>query len=927
MLFSRSLHGVVVALLATAVSAQGFTHFDSGPVQPMRLSSDATRLFVADTVGGRLSVFDLTIPSAPFLIAEIPVGLDPVSVHPRTRDEVWVVNLLSDSVSIVSVAAGRVIDTLSVGDEPSDVVFAGGKAFVSTATLDRITVFNAVTRASLGNIAIFGKDPRALAVSPDGSRVYAVVQRSGNGTTILPANVAPPQPPPTNGALPAAPDVGLIVRADDPAWASQIVYSLPDNDVAQIDVASQTVTRYFRAVGTTNTGIAVHPQNGDLWVANIEARNLVRFEPVLRGHAIDSRLTRITTGATPVVTPFDLNVGMNYAALPNPAGLASALAEPFGVAIDAIAGRIYVAAHGSDRVGVVDMAGVVQARIEIGVTPGTVVDSRQKRGPRALALHPTANRLYVLNRLSDTLTVVDTGSHAVLGEQPIATVDAMPAAIRQGRKFLYDAKLSGNGTMSCASCHIDGDLDGVAWDLGDPSGTLDAAPVQPFPFNLGLTAFHPMKGPMATQSLRGLQGTGLLHWRGDRANFQAFNGAFASLLGGSTLSATDMNDAAAAQLAVVHPPNPNQQKNRAYRTTPSGNNEAAGLVQFQANITTFPIPGGAACSTCHSLPAGTNGLTIAGAVIQNSQQMKAAPLRNLYRKVGFLKTPGQQKSGFGFTHDGAIDTLTSFLQLPQFNSWPSGTKDDLVTFMMAFDTGTAPAVGYQFKLDQGNAAGPGFGTDMALITARAAAGDLDLVAHGTIDGRLAGLHWQVGSATFTSDRTGEGPFSQAALVTKALAGNAALVFTAVLPGHGARLGVDRDGDGTKNGDEDADPYGNGTAGCAGVATLVANSEPRVGNSQFGFVLGNAQAGSFGVIALATGSASLPVLGITVLVDPGTAVPIGIASDAFGGTWHAFPMPSGAAYVGLSLYAQALWLDLCGSEWWASSRGLVAIIRP
>lgn len=919
-------HLAAAAALVTAGSAQSFAGFESGPVQPMRLSPDGTRLFVADTVGGRLCVFDLRNPSAPFLLAEIPVGVDPVSVHPRTRDEVWVTNLVSDSVSIVSVAQGRVIDTLRVVDEPSDVVFAGGKAFVSAATVDTVFVFDAVSHAPLGAVAIFGKDPRALAVSPDGSRVYAVVQRSGNGTTVLPAGVQAP-PAPTNQALPAAPPQGILVRADDPAWAPQIPYSLPDNDVAQIDVASLTVTRYFPAVGTTNTGIAVDPATGDLWVANTEARNLVRFEPNLRGHAIDSRLSRITTGAAPTMTPFDLNAGVNYNQLPNPTALANALSEPFGVAIDAAAGLVYVAAHGSDRVGVVDLNGVVQARIEIGVTPGTVVNTRQKRGPRALALHPGQGRLYVLNHLSDTISVVDTGTRTVLSEQPLATVDPMPAALREGRKFLYDAKLSGNGTMSCASCHVDGDIDGIAWDLGDPSGTMQAAPPQPLPFSLGLTSFHPMKGPMTTQTLRGLQGTGFLHWRGDRANFQAFNPAFDKLLGGAVLAAADMNDYAAFANTIVHPPNPNQLLDRSLRTLPAGNNEAAGFAAFNQNIAGSILPTGTNCNTCHTLPRGTNGFVITATVLQEAQQMKVPQLRNLYRKVGFARTPGPKKSGFGFTHDGAIDTLTTFFAQPVFNPWPAATKDDIVTFLGSLDTGTAPAVGYQFLLTQANASTAPFAADLALATTRAAAGDLDLTAHGVLDGRLAGLLYVPATGQFTTDRTGEGPFSSAQLIAKALAGNAALAFTAVPPGSGQRIALDRDLDGTRNGDEDADPYGVATAGCAGPSWLAANSEPRIGNGRFGYVMGNAQPGSFGVIALALGQASLPVLGITVLVDPLSAVPIGVAADAFGGAIHPFPIPPSPANVGLAIHAQALWLDLCGSQSWASSPGLAFTVRP
>jgi hypothetical protein len=38
------------------------------------------------------SVFSLATPASPSLGAEIPVGIEPVSVNPWTDDEVWVLN-------------------------------------------------------------------------------------------------------------------------------------------------------------------------------------------------------------------------------------------------------------------------------------------------------------------------------------------------------------------------------------------------------------------------------------------------------------------------------------------------------------------------------------------------------------------------------------------------------------------------------------------------------------------------------------------------------------------------------------------------------------------------------------------------------------------------------------------------------------------
>jgi hypothetical protein len=82
--------------------------------------------------------------------------------------------------------------------------------------------------------------------------------------------------------------------------------------------------------------------------------------------------------------------------------------------------------------------------------------------------------------------------------------------------------------------------------------------------------FHPMKGPMTTQTLRGLRNSGAMHWRGDRANgafgvdpinadlsFNNFIVAFDGLIGSPDLpSAAEMQKFTDFQLQVLPPPNP-----------------------------------------------------------------------------------------------------------------------------------------------------------------------------------------------------------------------------------------------------------------------------------------------------------------------------------------------------------------------------------
>src|ERR1035438_2560599 len=106
-------------------------------------------------------------------------------------------------------------------------------------------------------------------------------------------------------------------------------------------------------------------------------------------------------------------------------------------------------------------------------------------------------RLYVLNRLYNSISIVDTSKNALIGEIPTGTFDPTPIVIRNGRGFLYDAKLSGNGTGACASCHIDAESDMLAWNRGAPGGNMVTVVQGKNTFQM-----HPMKGPMRSEERR-----------------------------------------------------------------------------------------------------------------------------------------------------------------------------------------------------------------------------------------------------------------------------------------------------------------------------------------------------------------------------------------------------------------------------------------
>ena len=134
----RSLLAALLLLGSGHAAAQtSFVEFESGHVRPIALSPDGSQLFAVNTPDNTLEIFDVGVGGLTFAAA-VPVGLEPVAVAARTNDEVWVVNHLSDSISIVDLSGAVPIveRTLLVGDEPRDIVFAGAggnRAFITTA--------------------------------------------------------------------------------------------------------------------------------------------------------------------------------------------------------------------------------------------------------------------------------------------------------------------------------------------------------------------------------------------------------------------------------------------------------------------------------------------------------------------------------------------------------------------------------------------------------------------------------------------------------------------------------------------------------------------------------------------------------------------------------------------------------------------------
>jgi DNA-binding beta-propeller fold protein YncE len=927
----RLIAMLIGALLPSVEGWAAWPLFESGPVRPVALSPDGSRLFVANLPDAHLEIYDVDSYGVLSHAASVPVGLDPVTVVARTDAEVWVVNHMSDSISIVDVAAvpPRVLRTLLVGDEPRDLVFAGTpeRAFVTTAHRGQhrthpsiagvsgagdpqlttpgvpradVWVFDALNPGGdlggspLAILSFFSDTPRALAT--DGTTVYVAAFHSGNQTTAIPEPAVPDgfatscgpggvgvgvPGPSVNVDGTTAPETGVIVRFDGASWRdalgcrwdSAVQFSLPDHDVFAFDANSLASGVVFDHVGTTLFNMALNPQTGKLYVSNTDSRNEVRFEgpgttggSTVQGHLAETRISVLTPGG-PAVDPQHLNQHIDYTRLHTDVGAdhaaieaqkAHSLATPLQIVVSDEPGdqTVYVAAYGSSRVGVYAASALEDPAYESNFDPSAVSGGHLETGggPAGLALSADNARLYVYTRFDHSISLFDVknGTGRV---QTVRLPSAEPESIVSGRPLLYDAvATSGNGEAACASCHVFGDFDSLGWNLGNPDDLVTDNPQQVtiplLPAGTG-PDFHPMKGPMTTQTLRGLSTHGGMHWRGDRTNgffnpapspcllatdgdcdeqlsFDNFIVAFEALLGHDGLIATaDMQRFTDFALQLMTRPNP---------VAPIDGPPTAAQAAGAAHYGTLPADAGVTCNACHVLdPAqgffGSGGTqTFEG----EPQVFKVAQLRNAYQKIGMFGLigatafQGDQVRGFGFLHDGAVDTLENFLDVGPFNL-NAGQIAELEQFMLAFPSDVSPIVGQQSLVgpeQPGSFTSPGVNARLDTLNVRAGRPFDSAVLGGTVtecelivksvDGGVQ-RGWSRQQPTgFMRPDDGGADVDESILRARADPNGEGLglVYTCVMPGSGLRMGIDRDLDGALDGQDNCPAWpnasGNGT---------------------------------------------------------------------------------------------------------------------
>ena len=564
---------------AAAHDAQGDVLDYASPLEVL-LSPDGARLYVLCQQSEEVRVLDA---SSYAVIKNIAVGRVPRGFSlSASGDRLFVTNSWDDTLSVIDTGTLAVVATWPVGAEPSSVVEdrAGKRLFVANRISGNVVVLDAQT-GTTEKWLMAGRGASYLTLSPDGSRIYA--------THIY------PNPSPHRTA--------------------------PESEITVIDTTRAVVVDRMPLHAIAGVFHLAFSGDGRLGaVAEYHPKNLVPLAHLEHGWAFADTLTLFGADVgKPVEVPLD--------------ELERYASQPFGVAIAPDKSHIYVTCGGSENVTVVDVPHLLRF---IQMHPGPYVQDLSAsanyvvtripvgHNPRGLTLSRDGRRLFVANRLEDTISVIDTHTDRVVSTITLAGPKTI-SVLRRGEQAFYTARYSFQGQIGCATCHIDSTFDGLTWDL-EPDGfgrdIVDNRPIEdlkdtePFKWNGGNPNLPTECGPRTEKYF----------WRSENYDSRTL---------------TDL-----VSYVRSLPSRPNRWRLPHGELTPA---QERGKVFFVRSVDKFgkPIPEANRCSYCHSGPKGTN------------QKSFDVGTRKSTDNSGLLDTPQLTNITLTapFLHDGSARTL------------------------------------------------------------------------------------------------------------------------------------------------------------------------------------------------------------------------------------------------------------------------------
>lgn len=579
----------------------------------LAFTPDGSELWVPCEAGNSVIIVD---PASRRKIAEIPIGGQPTAVcfdPPGKR--AFVSNRLDDTVSVIDVATRAVIETLPVGDEPHGVMTdpEGRHLYVLNTSTDSISVFDLATLKEIKRLTA-SRAPWLMALSPDGGR--------------------------------------LVVTHTLPRFGGVRDSSM--SELAVLDVATATVeSRPLVPDANLLQGIAWHPSGDYAVFTLLRTKNLVPMTRLLQGWTVTNGLGILWRDGT--VDQVLLDQTHRY--FPDPAGV---IVTPDGR-------YALVTSSGSDRVVVVDLAKLTsmlkaaspeeRRRVlpnHLGKPAEFLVKSIPTRfSPRGIACAPDGRTAFVANTLDDSLTVIDLERLEAVGEVDLGGAREI-SKVRWGEQVFHSANVAFRRQFSCHSCHPDGHIDGLTYDI-EPDG-------------IGIS-------PVDNRTLRGVNDMAPYKWTGKNPTLKRQCGprlaVFFTRIDPFTPEQLDALD---TYICTIQRP-PNRYRKLDGEPAPA---QRRGRAMFERTLTNDGrvVPIERRCTTCHPPPLFTDGrLHDVGTQgpLDGEGKFDAPHLNNIYDSAPYLhdgRSPSLEEiwtvhnphDQHGVTNDMTKDQLNDLIE-------------------------------------------------------------------------------------------------------------------------------------------------------------------------------------------------------------------------------------------------------------------------
>jgi DNA-binding beta-propeller fold protein YncE len=661
---------------------------------PTAFSSSATAQHTY-TAPGRYSVIvrvtDGTVTVSQQITAIVHHPLTPVAastssqiLYDPARHKVWNVNPDADTITRLSATTLAKEAEIPVGLKPRSIALRpdGAALWVVCENSSELCVVDPVNATIINRVSLgYGYAPVAVAFAPNGSAGFIAAAGAEALLKVHPSTFAI-----SAVDLGAAPSALSISGDSARVLASRFISPDHRGEVWEVSASTLAITRVFglafdqtpdaensgRGVPNYLVQVAITPDGRRAWVPSKKdniARGLFRDgEPMRHDNTVRSILSQVDLIAN--VEDLDSRVDVDNHSVPG------------AVCFNRTGDLAFVAYQLNNVVLVFDTA-----------TGNNLAGVQTGAAPQGLCLSPDGTRLYVHNFLSRTVAAYDvTGLIRGTSSEitPVANTgvvenERLSPEVLLGKRIFYDAsdaRMSGEGYISCASCHLDGDQDGRVWDFADRG-----------------------EGLRNTTDLRGRRGMGhgFVHWSANFDELQdfehdirgAFNGAgfltdaqFNSgtrnqPLGDAKAGLSPELDALAAYLTSL-----NEAPRSPYRT--DGAPTAAAILGRQHFMALK-------CATCHG---GADYTDSALGFLHNVGTLKPTSGQRLGGPLPGIDTPTLRGawSGYPYLHDGSAADLGDVFDLAPAGSPHAAVRalgpsqrGELMAFLLELDSREADA--------------------------------------------------------------------------------------------------------------------------------------------------------------------------------------------------------------------------------------------